>query len=285
MALKLPRISGLDLIAMAIMSLAPFALLGEIPDPEPRALRQPEAELRCLKGTCFVLPQEGNILLRLPVLKTVKGYFLDKVLTMDENSELEIVFPDKSKLIIRNTSLLEIQKGRGSVLRELERGSNSLPQETDPSKPKEQAPQSIIYVGNLPIEILYPLSGSEVIPESFPAKLRVTFRAAPQLQSLEDSSGTDFSAWNLYKISVNAPPRYIREFRFETGQIPRHYSTELVVDEAGEYLLTPKGLDPGLSYNGFRLRVSHPKELGTRIQDLLDNYETSQDKPLELRSE
>jgi hypothetical protein len=278
--------NSIDVALMLALTLAPLSLLWAIPDSsKPRNLPRPEAVLRCLKGTCFLLAQESSVLMKLPVLRPVRGYFLDTVLTMDKNSELEIIFPDKSKLILRNVSLLKIQKGRGSVLRELERGSEPLTAEQGPNTVEQQAPQSIIYVANLPVEILYPLAGSEIIPESFPTQLQISFRIAAQLQTSEDSSDTDFSTWTAYLLRDGEVPLSLGDILFRESQIPRHYSAEFRVEEPGNYLLVPKGLDPSVSQNGFRLKLGDRAELGSRILDLLDNYDDLKKKPLEFRTD
>ena len=277
--------SGVDLALMIALTVAPLVLLKKLPQGQlPRAVNAPEAQLRCLKGRCFLLPQESTILLKLPLLVPIRGYFKDKVITLENDSELEIIFPDKSKLIQRNTSLLEIQKGRGSLLRDLEKDPESSGASADSSK-KAQAPQSIIYVGNLPIEVLYPLTDSNIIPETFPAKLRVTFRIAPQLQSLDKSQDNEFKFWTLHRLSQDEAPRAVLDFEFHESAIPRHYTSELTIPMPGTYLLTPKGLDPGQSSNGFKLKVTDRSQLGDRILDLLDNYETFKDKPLEIRQQ
>ncbi|MEO5667751.1 MAG: hypothetical protein ABIR96_06825, partial [Bdellovibrionota bacterium] len=139
--------------------------------------------------------------------------------------------------------------------------------------------------GNLPIEILYPLADTDVIPISFPARLNVTFRIAPQLTSLDASQANAFSTWTLHVITQNEAPRPIKDFIFTETQIPRHFSSTIVIDEPGYYLLTPKGLDPSQSFNGFKMRVSDRKDLGTKINQMLDDYDHSQDKPLEIRQE
>jgi hypothetical protein len=277
--------SKIDLALMIALTVAPLALLGKLPEGQKtRLVNAPEAQLRCLKGRCFLLPQESTILMKLPLLVPVRGFFKDKVITLGNDSELEIIFPDKSKLLQRNTSLLEIQKGRGSLLRELEKDPESSGGSADPTK-KEQVPQSIIYVGNLPIEVLYPLTDSDIIPETFPAKLRVTFRIAPQLQSLDKSQDNEFKFWTLHRLSQDEAPRAVVDFEFFESEIPRHYTSELTIPMPGYYLLTPKGLDPSQSSNGFKLKVTDRSQLGNKIQDLLDNYDASKDKPLEIRQE
>ncbi|MEO5668186.1 MAG: hypothetical protein ABIR96_09025, partial [Bdellovibrionota bacterium] len=134
MALSARTRSVMDIIALVVLTVSPLSLLYFMPVRIPtRTLSLPEAQLRCLKGKCFLLGQETKILMKLPLLVPVRGFFRDKVLTLGTNSELEIIFPDKSKLLQRNTSLLEIQKGRGALLRELEKDPAGGSSEKDPS--------------------------------------------------------------------------------------------------------------------------------------------------------
>jgi|GEM_PF-1935263 len=282
--------SLLDSLIMGFFLLAPLIAifyLKTFPSEVKRTHEGAKAQLRCLTGKCFLMPQESLFATPLVNLKGQGAFVGDRVMTLGEGSELEIIFPDTSKLILRNTSLLSIQKGRGTLLRELEKGFESDP--ADPNSKddtKEQKAQSIIYVGNLPVEVLYPTPNSEIIPESFPASIRVSFRIADQITATENNQKELlFNEWTLYSLDKEFKPTLVDKFTFTEGSIPNHYSQKIIIKRTGLFLLAPSGLDAGLSYNGFRFSVFDRSQLESKIQDLLDNYDSSKDKPLEIRQE
>lgn len=234
-----------DVVVAAALVVVPLLLMLAVPGPNfTRKLQKPEATLRCLKGTCFLLPQETLILKKLPARTRIAALQGDKVLAL-EDSELEIVFPDSSKLIQRNNSLTRIESNRATMLRSTLRKSNS-------PATKQQA---VIRIGSSVIEILYPLADSEIVPETFPLHFSITFRVQSSTDKIDAQT---FDHWVLYLSSADKAPISLREFRFSPTQIPHHYTSQLSIEEPGTYLLSPKGLDPKHEDQGFRLRISTP---------------------------
>jgi len=253
---------------------------------EARPLNKSQASVTCLKGRCLLLPQESLYFITLTPLTPTLAFEGDQAVTLDKNSEIEITFPDQSKLIQRNTALIKIQKGRESLLRNINKDTENF-NSSDPSQKEKIQEHSIIYVGDLPLEVLQPKPGTEIISSTRPMNLRIVIRTGTKLSASTKDESLDI-VWQVYQVD-NATGETklnpLSTFKFETTSDESIKEAIIQLTENGKYLFAPKSLDPRIGANGFQLSLSTDSELSEKISDLIDNYDDRKDQPIEIRSQ
>lgn len=280
------RLEAVDYPIVLALLLAPLLLLKWLPEqlPTPRLMDLPVAQLRCLSGLCFLKRQENAVLEIIPPPGTRQAYIDDVAMTLDEGAEMELTFPDGGLLLLKSTSLLRIQPGMGSLLQDLAKdtpGYEASEEVTEDGKP----PASIIYVGNLPIEILYPLPGAEIVARSFPTQLRVAFRVAGKLKSgsaVAAPASKDFLNWALI-INPQASSRPLDPVPFERLGEENLYQADIVIKEAGFYLLAPPGAETTDGQGSVGFKVIDSAGMTDKLNSLLDEVEKEGTGEVEIR--
>jgi hypothetical protein len=285
MATLRDRLQVVDYPIVLALVLAPLFLLQWMPEQKatPRLLDLPVAKLRCLSGLCFLKRQENAVIELIPALQSRQAFLDDVAITLDEGSELELTFPDGGLLLLKATSLLRIQPGMGSLLQDLAKDTPGY----DASEDMEKAgkpPASIIYVGNLPIEVLYPLPGTEIVARSFPMKLRMAFRVAARLksESAVPKAEDDFLKWNLI-LDPQSTARNLGTLLFEQQGDENLYHVDLELKESGFYTLAPPGSSGSAGQGSVGFKVIDSASMADKINSLLEEVEKEGIGEVEIR--
>lgn len=272
-----------NLVLLLLLALPLVGIFLTENNPPVRSLSTAKAQVTCRSGTCYLLMQESNYILRLQNLLSYPAHVGDRVITLGEGTEAEIIFPDDSRLILRDTSLTSVQKGRGSVIRDLNKNTEDF--QASPLEEEGDIPvKKIVYVGEIPLEVLRPIPGSEIISLNDEASIKVVVKKS----KIKDESKGDFQSWEIFKEDNSVdPPRFnvVNTFKLNPTKIDNIYEANLQIRSKGELIFVPQGYSPAMAYNGFRITLKDRSALADSIGDLLDNYDERKAKPLEIKTE
>lgn len=276
----------LEYLLMALLCLTPIGIYFTLPKAEVETHSEFNANVNCLVGKCYVLRGNSIFLERISIQSPLLVPVGDILITLEDNTEAEVIFPDSSKLIQRGNSILEIKKGRASLIKDLNKQTPGM-DSSDEKKDLKVPIQKVVYVGKIPLEVLQPQPGSEIIPLNDKKSFKMVLRRPPNLTANSGNSD-EFKRWKIYLVDEkDGKIRFEPIKTIELVQISgsETWGAEISVDQLGELALVPEKLDPAIPNNGFRITLLPRSSLSEGIESLLENYEERRDKPLEIRSQ
>jgi|GEM_PF-7115277 len=252
----------------------------------------------CAKGSCWIRRSGFANIQPIQVGKAPLPVSEDdEVVAVGHGSELIVKFDaDASELRLLDTSISQVKQGRKSVQIG---GSGNDEAEASPSP--SAAPTAsgatdatLIYVGDLPIEVTSPATQSRVIAEKFPVRIRFAFSLAASDATAEKTRL--LSSWHLRKQGIDGKildkiegQIDLQSSRVEAGaKTPRvAFFGDVVLPEAGTFALTPSAMPASTGSTDF-VRIEALKgdaALRNEIKSLIQNIDSAPESGLEIRTE
>lgn len=252
----------------------------------------------CAKGSCWIRRsgfaniqpiQVGEA--PLPVSEE------DEVISVGQGSELIVKFDaDASELRLLDTSISHVKQGRKSVQIGAS-GNDDIKTSASPSAAptaSSATDATLIYVGDLPIELTSPATQSRIIAEKFPVRIRFAFSLSAADASEEKIQL--LSSWQLRKQGPDGKlldkiegQIELQSSRVDAGtKTPRvAFFGDVFLPEAGIFALTPSAMPASAGSSDF-VKIEALKgdaALRNEIKSLIQNIDSSPESGLEIRTD
>jgi len=252
----------------------------------------------CAKGSCWIRRSGFANIQPIQVGKApLPVSEEDEVVAVGQGSELIVKFDaDASELRLLDTSISHVKQGRKSV-----QIGGSGDDESEASPSPSAAPTAsgatdatLIYVGDLPIEVTSPATQSRVIAEKFPVRIRFAFSLAASDATAEKTQL--LSSWQLRKQGTDGKILEKIEGKIDLQSSRMNSETkaprvaffgDVILPEAGNYALTPSAMPASAGSTDF-VKIEALKgdaALKNEIKALIQNIDSSPESGLEIRTE
>jgi len=136
----------------------------------------------------------------------------------------------------------------------------------------------MLFIGDLPVEPVYPRLKQEIVSQEFPLRLRVVIRMTAEMAS------TAILHWTAYAQTSGGPRTTLAKIQFQpTSVAGNEFAASLEIREPGAVVLVPSASQSDARSN-FEFKVLGPKSLEESVNRLLNDPEHRGSGALEIRS-